>query len=102
MLNLEERRERLQRFLWWLFLGFLLLFAIGMLGFRYLVGTDWVDAFYNSSLHFAGGAPHTPVTTPYQKVFVSIYGMIAGFLFVGLAVFVIDQIVDLHFFEPTS
>jgi hypothetical protein len=49
---------------------------------------------------FAGSDPKVPIETAPQKIFVSLYGMVAGFLFVGLAVFVIDQVIDLQFIEP--
>lgn len=98
-LEKEKKRAKLNRFLWYTFLGFLALLFIGMLGFKYLVGTSWIDAFYNASLHFAGADPKAPIVTPTQKIFVSLYGMVAGFIFVGLAVFVIDQLVDLQFLE---
>lgn len=95
----ERKRAKLRLFLWYTFLAFLVLLFIGMIGFRYLVGTDWVDAFYNASVHFSGSDHKAILTTPAQKIFVATYGMIAGFLFVGLAVFVIDQLVDLLFLE---
>lgn len=95
----QKRRAKLRLFLWYTFLGFLGLLLIGMIGFRYIVGTNWIDAFYNASLHFAGADTQAKITTTPQKIFVALYALVAGFLFVGLAVFVIDQVVDLQFLE---
>ncbi len=95
----EERPRRIKRLLIFLLVSFVVVLGVGMLGFRYIVGTDWLDSFYNSSLHFSGSGPDMKIVGTKQKLFVSFYGIIAGLVFVGLAVYAIDAIVDIQFFS---
>lgn len=90
---------RIYSLLRFLFVTFIVVLLIGLFGFRYIVGVDWLDSFYNSALHFAGSGPDTPIVGTAPKIFVSLYGMLASLFFVGLAVYMIDKIVDLEFFE---
>ena len=98
----QQRQKRLRRLLIFLAVTFFVVLGMGMLGFRYIVGVDWLDSFYNSALHFAGSGPDVPIRGTRQKLFVAIYGVVAGLVFVGLAVWVIDTIAELELFESES
>ena len=95
----EQRRQKRRRLVVFLTASFIVILGLGMLGFRYIVGTDWIDSFYNSALHFSGSGPDVPIRGPTQKIFVALYGMIAGLIFVGLAVYIIDELFELEFFD---
>lgn len=82
----QQREYRVRRLLYLLMIWFIVILGIGVLGFKFIVGTDWLDSFYNSSLHFAGAGPDVPIIGAGPKIFVSLYGVIASLIFVGLAV----------------
>src|SRR5262245_2370993 len=62
--------------------------AIGMIGYRSLMGMSWVDAFVNASMILSGMGPLADPQTSGAKLFAGVYA-----LFTGLAVLAIAGIV---------
>lgn len=97
-LDPKERQKKLRDLLLFLAIAFVVVMGLGILGFKYIVRTNWIDAFYNSALQFSRAGSGAVIKGTGPKIFVSIYGIIAGLIFVGLAVYVIDGIVDAELF----
>ncbi|MGJ8609516.1 MAG: hypothetical protein ACSHWY_00385 [Octadecabacter sp.] len=81
----------------------LLAFGVGLgtLGYHFIVGLPWIDAFLNASMVLAGEGPIIDVTGSGAKIFVSLYSIISGLIFVGVAVIMVTPILKrtLHMFH---
>src|SRR5262245_53001241 len=58
---------------------------IGMLGYRYLVDTSWIDAFLNASMLLGGMGPVTTPDTAVGKLFAGLYALYCGLIVVVTA-----------------
>jgi hypothetical protein len=52
--------------------------AIGMGGYRYFEGLDWIDAFLNAAMLLGGMGPVNPIRTTGGKLFAGLYALYAG------------------------
>ena len=59
--------------------------AIGTLGFHWLAGQSWLDAFLNASMLIGGMGPVGSFDQPAGKVFAALYALYAGIVFLGAA-----------------
>jgi len=57
--------------------------AIGIVGYRYLGGLSWLDAFLNASMILTGMGPVSPMTSPAAKVFAGCYALYSGVAFLS-------------------
>jgi hypothetical protein len=92
MAMFEERREHLaplpvffRRTL--SYLGFSMMFilsavAIGISGYHWIAGFDWVDSFLNAAMILGGMGPINPLPTEGAKIFAGIYALFSGLIFV--------------------
>src|SRR5476649_2613347 len=58
--------------------------AIGVLGYRYLAGFEWVDALLDASMILGGMGPVGALHSPAAKVFASAYALFSGLVFIGI------------------
>lgn len=77
---------------------FIVIFSIGIAGFDYFYGLGPVDAIHNTSMYLSGMGPIAEAKTTPQKLFVSVYAIIAGFLFIAIAAYLVDEVVDVLLF----
>ena len=66
--------------------------GIGVLDYRVFVGLSWVDALYNASLILVGEGPSATLSTDLSKVFVSLYALYSGVIFVAAAGIIVTPI----------
>ena len=59
--------------------------GIGVVGYHYLAGLDWIDALLNASMILGGMGPVDPVRTQAAKLFASAYALFSGLMFIGVA-----------------
>lgn len=55
---------------------------VGMLGYRYICGFDWVDSFLNSSMIMGGMGEINALTDNASKIFAGIYALFSGLIFI--------------------
>lgn len=101
---LPSRRDFLLRFVRTIWVaGVLLLIGLGagILGYRFIVGLDWIDALLNASMILAGEGPINPTPTAGGKLFASAYALFSGLVFVGVAAILVAPILrrTLHHFH---
>ena len=60
----------------WLFLG--------MVGYHWLAGLSWMDAFLNASMIVGGMGPVDLLTAPAAKLFAGTYAILSGVVFLGI------------------
>lgn len=73
--------------------GFLLLdlvivvfsLLLGIAGYHYLEGQEWVDALLNASMILGGMGPVNPIHTTAGKLFASFYALFSGLVLIGMA-----------------
>lgn len=66
-------------------LGLLLVvLLIGIFGYHWLAGLDWVDSLLEASMILGGMGPVNPLTKTSAKLFASAYALFSGVVFIAL------------------
>ena len=58
--------------------------SIGIAGYHWIAGLDWVDSLLEASMILGGMGPINPLRTSGAKVFASIYALFSGVIFIAL------------------
>jgi hypothetical protein len=58
--------------------------VIGIVGYHFIAGFDWVDSLLNASMILGGMGPVDPLKSDGAKVFASLYALFSGLVFIGL------------------
>lgn len=66
--------------------------GIGVLGYHYLGGLDWIDALLNASMILTGMGPVNTLTTVAAKLFASAYAIFSGVIFITIMALVLAPI----------
>jgi hypothetical protein len=74
---------------------------IGMSGYHWLAGFNWVDSFLEASMILGGMGPVNPLQTDGAKIFAACYALFSGLVFIGLMGIVLTPVVHrvLHKFH---
>jgi hypothetical protein len=74
---------------------------IGVCGYHWLSGLDWVDSLLEASMILGGMGPVNPIQTTPAKVFASGYALFCGLVFIGIMGIVLTPVVHrtLHKFH---
>ena len=59
--------------------------AVGMAGYHFLEGLDWLDALLNASMLLGGMGPVNTLHTPAGKLFAALYALYSGIVFLVVA-----------------
>ena len=59
--------------------------VIGMGGYHYFEGLDWLDAYLNAAMLLGGMGPVDPIRTTGGKVFAGLYALYAGMIVIVAA-----------------
>jgi hypothetical protein len=70
-----------------------LVLVIGMSGYHWLAGLDWVDSLLEASMILGGMGPVNPIKTTGAKIFASGYALFSGLVFIGLMGIVLTPVV---------
>ena len=75
--------------------------AAGMVGYHYLEGLAWLDAFLNAAMILSGMGPLAQVQTVAGKLFAGLYALYRGFAVLVIAGIAIGPVVHrtLHLFH---
>lgn len=65
---------------------------VGMGGYHFLEGMNWVDAFANASMILAGMGPLGNLNTSAGKIFAGFYALFCGLIFVTVVTILIAPI----------
>lgn len=66
---------------------------LGVLGYHYLVGLSWLNAFLNASMILSGMGPVDQITTEQGKWFASFFALLSGLVFAITTGIVISPII---------
>ena len=74
---------------------------VGIAGYRWLAGFDWVDYLLEASMILGGMGPVNQLPTTSAKVFASIYALFSGLFFIGIMGIVLAPVIHrmLHSFH---
>lgn len=74
---------------------------IGIAGYHWLGGLDWVDSLLEASMILGGMGPVNPIKTTGAKLFASGYALFSGLVFIGIMGIVLTPVVHrlLHKFH---
>lgn len=73
---------RIGRNMFFMFMLIVFSLVVGVLGYHYLAGADWVDAFHNASMILSGMGPVITIENETGKIFSSFYALFSGLVFV--------------------
>ena len=75
--------------------------TIGISGYHWLAGFDFVDSLLEASMILAGMGPVNPLPTEGAKIFASMYALFSGLVFIAVMGVVLSPIVHrfLHKFH---
>ncbi len=59
--------------------------VVGVLGYHYLQGLDWLDSVLNAAMILGGLGPVDPITRTAAKWFASFYALYSGLVFLVVA-----------------
>jgi hypothetical protein len=78
-----------------------LVLFIGISGYHWLGGLDWVDSLVEASMILGGMGPVSPVKTTGAKLFASGYALFSGLVFIAIMGIVLTPVVHrlLHKFH---
>jgi hypothetical protein len=82
----RPRRSFSHRFLIALGLSQLLIgvsLGMGVMGYHFIAGLEWVDALLNATMILTGMGPVATLTTNSAKIFASAYALFSGVVFVS-------------------
>ncbi|MDB6077334.1 MAG: hypothetical protein JWO82_1081 [Akkermansiaceae bacterium] len=65
---------------------------IGMAGYHWICGFNWVDSFLNASMILGGMGPVGDVPNDAGKIFAGSYALFSGLAFVALAGFLVAPV----------
>ncbi len=74
-----------KRMLWNISISFVILFSclmIGVVGYHYTAGAEWIDAFHNASMILSGMGPVIEIKNNIGKWFSSLYALFSGIVFI--------------------
>jgi hypothetical protein len=82
----------------------LIALTIGICGYHYIAGFDWVDSLLEASMILGGMGPVNPLPTDGAKIFASFYALFSGLIFIGVMGIVLTPIVHrvMHAFHITE
>ena len=84
---LLPRREFIRQLGWSVAAGAVLIafsLNIGMLGYHYLAGLAWIDAFLDAAMILSGMGPLSPLQTEGGKIFAGCYALFSGLAFFAI------------------
>src|SRR5438876_10355332 len=58
--------------------------AIGISGYHWIGGFNWIDSLLEASMILGGMGPVNPLATNAAKVFASLYALFSGLVFIGI------------------
>ncbi len=58
--------------------------SIGISGYHWIAGFNWIDSLLESSMILAGMGPVNSLTTDGAKLFASLYALFSGLVFIGI------------------
>ena len=57
---------------------------MGILGYRYIAGFEWIDSLLEASMILGGMGPINPLATTGAKMFASGYALFSGLVFIAI------------------
>ena len=70
-----------------------LVLFIGISGYHWLGGLDWIDSLLEASMILGGMGPVNPIKTTAAKLFASGYALFSGLVFIGIMGIVLTPVV---------
>jgi hypothetical protein len=67
----------------------LVVLSIGISGYHWIAGLDWIDSLLEASMILGGMGPIKPPSTNGAKIFASVYALFSGLIFIGIMGFVL-------------
>jgi hypothetical protein len=66
---------------------------IGIAGYHWLAGLDWIDSLLEASMILGGMGPVKELTASSAKIFASMYALFSGLVFIGIMGIVLAPVV---------
>ena len=73
-----------------------IILAIGAVGFHYISNLEWLDAFHSAALYLSGLGPIHEIKTQNEKIFSTIYAILASIFFIAAIIFLLDRVLQIE------
>jgi len=105
--ELLPRREFIRRLGWSVGSGLVLVtfsLTVGILGYHWIGGLPWIDAFQDAAMIMSGMGPISPIATTTGKLFAGIYAIYCGIALIGTTGVIFAPVIHraLHKFHLTD
>ena len=102
--RLASKRKFYARLIKSFILSFIIVFCalfIGVLGYHFIAGLGWIDAFLNAAMILGGMGPVNALETNAAKLFAAFYALFSGIVFVSVSAVLIAPLIHrfLHKFH---
>ena len=67
--------------------------SVGVAGYHWIAGFDWLDALLNASMILTGMGPVGELRTPAAKIFASAYALFSGLIFITVMGIIMTPVV---------
>ena len=83
---------------WYLLLILIIIFIIGIIGFRILFEVGWIDASYQTAMATStlGLSATSVAETDSQKLFIGVLAIVSAILFIGIGTHLVSEIIRMH------
>jgi len=85
LISRAEFQKRVVRHVMLATIVLLVSLGLGVLGYHYVAGLQWIDALLNASMILTGMGPVDVMITRGAKLFASLYALFSGIVFLGIA-----------------
>lgn len=103
--ELATLRDFISRVIYSFGLGLMLIAVaqlVGMVGYHWLEGMSWIDAFVNAAMILSGMGPLTPLHTNAGKIFAGLYALFSGLMFIAIIGIVFAPVIHRFFHKMHS
>lgn len=91
------RKNRILHAVGIMVLAFLIIFVIGVMGFKYIFGMTMTDSVFNTALSISNLDISHYAITKKEKAFLGLYSLIGSILFISLASTIVAYIFTRYF-----
>jgi hypothetical protein len=90
----KDKKKDIQIIIWTIVI-FIIVVALGTIGYKFIFDISWIDAFYAASLVLTAISETIVPTTTGQKLFVIFYSFVSVVIFLSLATNTVSKAIDL-------
>lgn len=83
---------------WYLLVVLVIIFVLGILGFKYFFEVDWIDAGFQTAIATStlGLSATSIANTNGQKIFLAVFALVSAIMFIGIGTHLISEVIRMY------